>query len=199
MAGIEVVCGPMFSGKTAELQRRLRSARDDGRTVQACKPLLDDRFAAREIVSHDGGRLRAAPVTAAAEIVPLAEGVDVVGIDEVQFLDPEIVPVAEDLARGGTRVILAGLDRDFRGLPFGPLPALLAVADAVDTLHGVCRRCGGPATMTQRIVDGRPAPFEAPTVLVGGRERYEPRCRACHEPGRPTAGQPTVELSRSRR
>jgi thymidine kinase len=192
---IEVVCGPMFSGKSEELQRRLRRAEIAGQDVRIYKPRLDDRFDARDIVSHAGTRMPARAVTSAGEIVTAAEGADVVGIDEVQFFDDAIVDVAGALARDGARVILSGLDRDFRGLPFGPLPELLCLADFVDKLQAVCHRCGGPATLTQRLVDGAPAPFEMPTVLVGARDRYEARCRACYRPGRRAAALPGVRVA----
>ncbi len=193
---IEVVCGPMFSGKSEELQRRLRRAEIAGQDVRVFKPLLDDRFDAHDIVSHDGARMPAVAVAAAGEIVPAADGADVVGVDEVQFFDDPVVDVATALARGGARVVLSGLDRDFRGLPFGPMPALLCVADFVDKLQAVCHRCGGPATLTQRLVDGAPAPFEMPTVLVGARDQYEARCRGCYRVGRRPAALPGVRAPR---
>jgi thymidine kinase len=127
--------------------------------------------------------MRGAPVSSVSELVTRAQGFEVVGIDEVQFFEPSIVPAALELADRGTRVVAAGLDQDFRRLPFGPIPELLSHAEFVDKLQAVCHRCGGPATTTQRLVDGRPAPYSGETVVVGAAEQYEARCRDCHEPG----------------
>jgi thymidine kinase len=180
---LEVVCGPMFSGKSEEMIRRLRRAEIAGRQVVIFKPQIDDRFDALDVVSHAGVRMRAVPVSSVAELEALARGVEVVGIDEVQFFERGIVDVALALADGGSRVIAAGLDQDFRRLPFGPIPELLSHAEFVDKLQAVCNRCGGPATTTQRLVDGRPAPYSGETVVVGAAEQYEARCRECHEAG----------------
>jgi len=180
---LEVICGPMFSGKSEEMIRRLRRAEIAGQRVVIFKPLIDDRYDAADVVSHAGARMRAAPVSSVAEAVEHADGFDVVGIDEVQFFDSSIVQRALDLADRGVRVVVAGLDQDFRRLPFGPMPDLLSHAEFVDKLQAVCHRCGGPATTTQRLVDGRPAPYSGETVLVGAAEQYEARCRGCHEPG----------------
>jgi thymidine kinase len=136
------------------------------------------------VVSHAGARMRGVPVGSIGELVARAEGFEVVGIDEVQFFEPSIVDAALALADGGTRVIAAGLDQDFRRLPFGPMPELLARAELADKLQAVCHRCGGPASTTQRLVDGRPAPYSGETIVVGALDSYEARCRECHEPGR---------------
>ncbi|OFW75639.1 MAG: thymidine kinase [Actinobacteria bacterium RBG_16_68_12] len=180
---LEVICGPMFSGKSEEMIRRLRRAEIAGQSVVIFKPRIDDRYDAADVVSHAGARMRGVPVASVAEVVEHAQGFDVVGIDEVQFFEPSIVPLALDLADRGVRVVVAGLDQDFRRLPFGPIPELLSHAEFVDKLQAVCHRCGGPATTTQRLVDGRPAPYSGETVLVGAAEQYEARCRGCHEPG----------------
>jgi len=180
---LEVICGPMFSGKSEEMIRRLRRAEIAGQRVVIFKPRIDDRYDAADIVSHAGARMRAIPVSSVAEVVEHANGFDVVGIDEVQFFEPAIVSSALQLADRGVRVVVAGLDQDFRRLPFGPIPDLLSYAEFVDKLQAVCHRCGGPATTTQRLVDGRPAPYSGETVLVGAAEQYEARCRGCHEPG----------------
>ena len=178
---LEVVCGPMFSGKSEELIRRLRRAEIAGQRALIVKPRIDDRYDIGHVVSHAGAKMRAVAVTRAEEIPGLADGYDAVGIDEVQFFPPAIVGVIETLVTRGTRVVSAGLDQDFRGLAFGSLPELLCRAELVDKLQAVCHRCGGPATMTQRLVDGRPAPSDGETIVVGALEQYEARCRACHE------------------
>jgi len=180
---LEVICGPMFSGKSEEMIRRLRRAEIAGQRVVIFKPRIDDRFDATDVVSHAGARMRAVPVSSVAEMLSRAAGCDVVGIDEVQFFEPSVVSAALELADGGLRVVVAGLDQDFRRLPFGPMPQLLSHAEFVDKLQAVCHRCGGPATTTQRLLDGRPAPYAGETVLVGAAEQYEARCRGCHEPG----------------
>jgi thymidine kinase len=180
---LEVICGPMFSGKSEEMIRRLRRAEIAGQRVVIFKPRIDDRYDAADVVSHAGARMRAVPVLSALEITERAQGFDVVGIDEVQFLEPAVVGCALELADGGLRVVAAGLDQDFRRLPFGPMPELLSRAEFVDKLQAVCHRCGGPATTTQRLVDGRPAPYSGETVVVGAAEQYEARCRGCHEAG----------------
>jgi thymidine kinase len=173
----------MFSGKSEEMIRRLRRAEIAGQRVVIFKPRIDDRYDASDVVSHAGARMRAVAVSSVPELVSRTQGFDVVGVDEVQFLELSIVPATLELADRGVRVVAAGLDRDFRRLPFGPMPELLAHAEFVDKLQAVCHRCGGPATTTQRLVDGRPAPYSGETVLVGAAEQYEARCRDCHEPG----------------
>ena len=180
---LEVVCGPMFSGKSEELIRRLRRAEIAGRRALVVKPALDDRYEVGHVVSHAGAKLRAVAAESSADVPRLAAGYDAVGIDEVQFFDAAIVEAIETLVERGTRVVAAGLAQDFRGLPFGAMPTLLCVAEFVDKLEAVCHRCGGPATMTQRLVDGTPAPFGGATIQVGALDSYEARCRACFEPG----------------
>jgi thymidine kinase len=173
----------MFSGKSEELIRRLRRAEIARQRVLIVKPLIDDRFDAAQIVSHGGTRISAVTVESAREILALSLESDVVGIDEAQFFEPGFVEVVKELVRRPTRVVVAGLDRDFRGDPFGSMPTLLCIADGVDKLQAVCHRCGGAATLTQRLVDGRPAPFSDPTIQVGALGTYEARCSACYEPG----------------
>jgi thymidine kinase len=180
---LEVICGPMFSGKSEEMIRRLRRAEIAGQRVVIFKPRVDDRYDAADVVSHAGVRMSGVPVSSVGELLARVEGFEVVGIDEIQFFEPTIVPLVLDLADSGVRVVAAGLDQDFRRMPFGPLPALLAHAEFVDKLQAVCHRCGGPATTTQRLVDGRPAPYSGETVVVGAAEQYEARCRICHESG----------------
>ena len=180
---LEVVCGPMFSGKSEEMIRRLRRAEIAGQRIVIFKPRIDDRYDVADVVSHAGVRMRAVPVDSVPELVARAAGHDVVGIDEVQFFDRSVAEAALSLCDAGLRVVAAGLDQDFRRLPFGPIPELLAHAELVDKLQAVCHRCGGPATTTQRLVDGRPAPYGGDTIVVGAAEQYEARCRDCHEPG----------------
>ena len=178
-----MICGPMFSGKSEEMIRRLRRAEIAGQRVLIFKPQIDDRYGGADVVSHAGARMRAVPVSSVAELRARVQGSEVVGIDEAQFFEPELVAAALELADRGLRVVVAGLDQDFRRLPFGPMPELLAHAEFVDKLQAVCHRCGGPATTTQRLVDGAPAPYSGETVVVGAAEQYEARCRECHEPG----------------
>lgn len=184
---IEVICGSMFSGKTEELIRRVRRAQIAKQRVQVFKHALDDRYTVQSITSHNGAKIEAVPVTGGGEILRQVEpAAEVVAVDEVQFLDEAIAGVASSLARRGVRVILAGLDTNFRGEPFGPMPLLLALAEEVTKLQAICVRCGAPASRTQRLVDGRPAQYTDPVVLIGAQEAYEARCRRCHEvPGRP--------------
>ncbi len=176
---IEVVCGSMFSGKTEELMRRLRRARIARQHVESFTPALDTRYRAEEVVSHDENAMATTPVHTAAQILLLADEADVVGIDEAQFFDRELVRVCQELARQGTRVVVAGLDQDYRGRPFKPVPQLMAVAEYVTKLHAICMRCGAPANHSQRLAAG------TGRVLLGAQEAYEPRCRRCFEP--PTA------------
>ncbi|MBA2295552.1 MAG: thymidine kinase [Actinobacteria bacterium] len=180
---LEVICGPMFSGKSEEMMRRLRRAEIAGRRVVIFKPRIDDRYDTADIVSHAGARMRGVAVASVSELTASARAFEVVGIDEVQFFPSEVVAAVLALADAGVRVVAAGLDRDFRRLPFGPMPELLAHAEFVDKLQAVCHRCGGPATTTQRLVDGRPAPYSGETIIVGANEQYEARCRECHERG----------------
>ena len=180
---IELICGSMFSGKTEELLRRVRRAEIARQKVQLFKPFLDDRYGIARIASHNGmARENVVVVHTAAEILErLDPDTTVVAIDEVQFFDWTIADVCNELADRGIRVICAGLDMDFRGEPFGPVPLLMAQAEYVDKLHAICVRCGGEASRTQRIIDGRPASYDDPTILVGANEVYEARCRHCHE------------------
>lgn len=187
---IEVVAGCMFSGKSEELIRRLKRAQIAKQKVIALKSSLDDRYGLETITSHSGSKLESALVSSPSDVLRIAEEkqIEVVGIDEVQFFDVSIIAVAEYLAGKGVRVILAGLDQDFRGEPFGPIPGLLALAEDVMKLTAVCLVCGRPATRTQRIVNGRPARYDDPVVMVGAAESYEARCREHHVvPGRPEA------------
>jgi thymidine kinase len=181
---LEVVCGPMFSGKSEELIRRLRRAEIAGQKALIVKPLIDDRFDLGHVVSHAGAKMRAVTASSGAEVTKLASGYDAVGIDEVQFFDEGIVDSITALVERGARVVAAGLAQDFRGEPFGSMPTLLCVAEFVDKLEAVCHRCGGPATLTQRLVDGQPAPYGGATVQIGALDSYEARCRACYAPGR---------------
>jgi thymidine kinase len=182
---LEVVCGPMFSGKSEELIRRLRRAEIAGQRALIAKPRIDDRYDIGHVVSHAGAKMRAVAVSRPEDIPGLADGYDVIGIDEVQFFASQIVFVIDVLVARGTRVVAAGLDQDFRGRPFGSLPELLCRAELVDKLQAVCHRCGGPATMTQRLVDGYPAAADGATIVVGALDSYEARCRTCHEIAEP--------------
>lgn len=180
---IEVVSGVMFSGKSEELLRRVRRAALARKRVQVFKSHLDERYGGLQVVStHDGGRIESEPISSSMELMErVRPDTEVVAIDEIQFLDAGVVAVANSLADRGVRVICAGTDMDFRGLPFGPIGALLAVAEKVDKLQAICVRCGQLATRNQRLINGEPAPAEGPTIQVGGLESYEARCRSCHE------------------
>ena len=180
---IEVISGVMFSGKSEELIRRVRRAVIARNKVQVFKSHLDERYAGLySVSSHDGTIVEAEPIKDSREIIEhLRPDTAVVAVDEAQFLDEGIVTVANALADGGVRVILSGLDTDFRAEPFGAMPALMAAAEIVDKLHAICVVCGGPATRNQRLVNGKPAPYDSPQILVGGRDSYEARCRHCHE------------------
>jgi len=179
---IEVIGGVMFSGKTEELVRRVRRAMIARKRVQVFKSHLDSRYAGVfSVSSHDGRSVEAIPIDSSTQIAQRVDPTShVIAIDEAQFLDEGIIEVASSLAHRGRRVILAGLDTDFRGLPFGPMPQLMAVAELVDKLHAICVLCGAPATRTQRLIEGQPATWDSATIMVGGREAYEARCRACH-------------------
>lgn len=179
---IEVVCGSMFSGKTDELIRRLVRATIAKQKVQVFKPSIDIRYAVEKIASHAGSQYDALPVSDAAEIRErLDSDTTVVGIDEAQFFDPPIAEITQELANRGLRVIVAGLDMDFRGEPFGPMPLILAKAEHVDKLHAICMVCGDEASRTQRLVNGEPARYDDPVVIVGASELYEARCRKHHK------------------
>ena len=180
---LEVIAGPMFSGKSEELIRRVKRVLIAGQKVRVFKPRLDDRYHASDVVSHDGERVRAEPVAGSSEMQSRLQGEDVqvVAVDEAQFFDDGLPELLEELAANGVRVIVAGLDMDFRGEPFGVMPTLMARAEFVEKLSAVCVRCGRAATRTQRLVNGKPARYDEPVILVGASEAYEPRCRACHE------------------
>lgn len=183
---LEVVCGSMFSGKSEELIRRVRRASYGKQKVQVFKPALDNRYSSEEVVSHNGTKVIAKPVKTSVEIMDHVDfDTDVVAIDEVQFFDEMIISVVQALANQGVRVIVAGLDQDFRGEPFGPVPNLMALAETVTKFQAICLSCGSPASRTQRLIDGKPANYDDPIILVGASESYEPRCRHCHEvPGK---------------
>ncbi|MEI8132817.1 MAG: thymidine kinase [Leptolinea sp.] len=182
IGSLEVVCGSMFCGKTDELIRRLRRAVIARKKLQVFKPAIDMRYSVEKINSHAGTAFDAIPIATAREILSLLEpDVTVVGIDEAQFLDDGILEVVEELIRRGIRVIVAGLDTDFRAEPFGCMPVLMAKAERVDKLQAICMVCSEPASRTQRLVNGKPARYSDPVVIVGAAEMYEARCRADHE------------------
>ncbi|GGE28558.1 thymidine kinase [Pullulanibacillus camelliae] len=194
---IECVCGSMFSGKSEELIRRVRRATYAKLHVQVFKPVIDDRYSKEEVVSHDGKSVHAKPIERAEEILDLLEPeTEVVAIDEVQFFEDTVVNIACFLANKGLRVIVAGLDMDFRGEPFPPVPNLMAVSETVTKLNAICAVCGAPASRTQRLINGKPACYDDPIIMVGASESYEPRCRHCHEvPGSPNALQGIMTVS----
>jgi thymidine kinase len=178
---IEVICGCMFSGKSEELIRRLRRAVIARQCVQVFKPKIDDRYAIDQVRSHTGNGFDAIPLSSSAEVLAqVRPDTTVVGIDEAQFFDTELPHVVAKLADAGKRVICAGLDLDFRGEPFGPMPRLLAIAERVDKLTAICVVSGEPATRTQRIINGNPASYHDPVILVGATESYEARSRHHH-------------------
>jgi len=187
---IELICGSMFSGKTEELIRRVRRAKIARQHVQVFKPALDTRYTIEAVTSHNGLGVEAVPVQSASEIEKLLQPeTNVVAIDEAQFFGWDIIEVCQKLADRGIRVIVAGLDMDFRGEPFGPMPVLMAQAEHVEKLQAICVVCGGPASRTQRLINGQPAAYDDPIILVGGSESYEARCRRCHQvPRRNVAG-----------
>jgi thymidine kinase len=179
---IEVVCGSMFSGKTDELIRRLVRATIAKQKVQVFKPAIDIRYAVEKVTSHAGSDYDASPVKSAADIRDRIDpDTTVVAIDEAQFFDAEIIQIVDELAARDIRVLVAGLDTDFRGEPFGPMPILMSRAERVDKLHAICMVCGDEASRTQRLVNGKPAHFDDPVVIVGASELYEARCRLHHE------------------
>lgn len=171
---IEVVCGSMFSGKTEELIRRMRRAEFARQKVEIFKPAIDTRYSDEDVVSHDKHAIHSTPVGSSAQILLMADDIDVVGIDEAQFFDDGIVDVCNQLAYNGVRVIVAGLDMDFKGVPFGPMPALCAIADDVTKVHAICVRCGKLAYVSHRIVAGDRQ------VMLGETAEYEPLCRECY-------------------
>ncbi|MDF2607342.1 MAG: tdk [Bacillales bacterium] len=179
---VELICGSMFSGKSEELIRRVRRTQFAKQKVITFKPQIDNRYSESEVVSHNGTSVNAVAVSSSDEILDkVTLEYDVVAIDEVQFFDSGIVDVVQHLANKGFRVIIAGLDQDFRGEPFGQIPNLMSIAEVVTKLQAVCSRCGAPASRTQRLIDGIPAHYEDPIILVGASDSYEPRCRHCHD------------------
>lgn len=179
---VEVICGPMFSGKTEEIIRRIRRLEYAKKNVLVFKPVIDNRYSVDEIVSHNKTKAKSINISEAKEILDFVqEDTHSVVIDEAQFLDPMIVPVAQHLADRGIRVIIGGLDTDFRGEPFGPMPELLSIAEFVTKLTAICVKSGQPATRTQRLINGKPTSYHDPVVLVGASESYEPRARDYHE------------------
>lgn len=179
---VELICGSMFSGKTEEMIRRLRRAIIARQKVQVFKPVIDTRYNSSKVTSHAGLDFEAIPIERSSDILThLKEDTTVVGIDEAQFFDENIVKVIEGLAGRNIRVLVTGLDMDFRGEPFGCIPELLSRADKIDKLQAICMKCGGAANRTQRLVDGKPAHYNDPIVIVGASEMYEARCRAHHE------------------
>lgn len=171
---IEVVCGSMFSGKTEELIRRMRRAQFAKQRVVIFKPRIDVRYSEEDVVSHDRNAIPSTPIDSSASILLLASDIDVVGIDEAQFLDDQLPEVCNELANRGIRVIIAGLDMDFKGVPFGPMPALCAIADDVTKVHAICVRCGSLAYVSHRLVENDKR------VLLGETQEYEPLCRQCY-------------------
>ena len=172
---IEVVCGSMFSGKTEELIRRMKRAVFAHQKVEIFKPAIDTRYSDEDVVSHDSNSIRSTPVESSASILLLSSDIDVVGIDEAQFLDDGLVDVCNQLANRGVRVIIAGLDMDFKVVPFGPIPALCAIADDVTKVHAICVKCGNLAYLSHRIVSGDKR------VMLGEQTEYEPLCRECYQ------------------
>ena len=190
---IEVISGCMFAGKTEELIRRIKTLQYGKKKIKVFKPRIDNRYAIDEIASHSGYKVSCICIDKATDILKyLEDDIDVICVDEVQFLEKEIVDICDALADKGIRVIVAGLDRDFKGNAFGSMPELLIRAEFVTKLRAVCNKCGSPATRTQRIVNGLPASYNDPIILVGAIESYEPRCRHCHE----VLGAPKISLKK---
>ncbi len=178
---IEVICGSMFSGKSEELIRRVHRVQIARKKVQVFKPTVDSRFAVQYIYSHNGSKIEAINIGKPKELlIKLDPDTEVIAIDEAQFYSDDIISICQKLADQGKRVIIAGLDQDFRGEPFGPTPKLLAIAEYIDKLQAICMVCGNPASRTQRLVNGEPAKYSDPTILIGAKESYEARCRKCH-------------------
>lgn len=172
---IEVICGSMFSGKTEELIRRMKRAKFAKQRVEIFKPAMDVRYSAEDVVSHDQNTIPSTPIDTSSSILLLASNIDVVGIDEAQFLDQGLIDVCNQLANKGVRVIVAGLDMDFQGKPFGPIPGLCAIADEVVKVHAICVKCGALAYISHRLVDNDKR------VLLGEKQTYEPLCRECYQ------------------
>lgn len=181
-AQLEVICGPMFSGKSEELIRRLRRAKIARQRVATFKHALDNRHMVECVVSHNGTSMEAHPIGNEEKILEISKQhqITVVGIDEAQFFSPALVPIVCQLLEQGCRVIIAGLDRDFRGLPFGSMPILLAIADKITKLQAICTECGTDAPLTQRLVNNQPAKHDDPIILIGAQESYQARCRQCY-------------------
>jgi len=178
---VEVICGSMFCGKSEELIRRVHRVQIARKKVQVFKPTIDNRFAIQYIYSHNGSKIEAISINQPEELLEkLEKDTEVIAIDEAQFYNDDIVSICQKLADKGKRVIIAGLDQDFRGEPFGPMPKLLAIAEYIDKLQAICMVCGNPASRTQRLVNKKPAKYSDPTILVGAKESYEARCRKCH-------------------
>jgi len=178
---IEVICGSMFSGKSEELIRRVHRVQIAKKKVQVFKPTIDTRYSIQYIYSHNGTKIEAINISNSKELLEKTEpDTEVVAIDEAQFYDKGIVTICQKLADQGRRVMVAGLDQDFRGEPFGPIPELLAVAEYIDKLQAICMICGSPASRAQRLVNGKPAKYSDPIILIGAKETYEARCRKCH-------------------
>lgn len=172
---IEVICGSMFSGKTEELIRRLKRAKFARQRIEIFKPAIDTRYSEEEVVSHEGNSITSTPIDTAASILLFTPEIDVVGIDEAQFFDNGLIEVCNELANRGVRVIVAGLDMDFKGIPFGPMPGLCAIADEVSKVHAICVKCGRLASFSHRTVKNDKR------VLLGETEQYEPLCRVCYQ------------------
>lgn len=198
---VELICGSMFSGKSEELIRRVRRATYANLTVRVFKPSLDDRYEKEAVVSHNGTSIIARPIKDVADLLDhINEHVDIVGIDEAQFFDASIVTIVEQLADAGIRVVVAGLDTDFRGEPFGSMPQLMALSESVTKLNAICPICGSPASRTQRLINGQPASYDDPIILVGASESYEPRCRHHHEvPNKPNKATTNICLTKMSR
>lgn len=179
---LEVICGPMFSGKSEELIRRLRRAKIAQQSVITFKPQIDNRYGLEYVVSHNGSKVDAKPLENVFDIISIVKENDatVIGIDEAQFFAPELISVVCQLIHDKKRIIVAGLDLDFRGAPFGCMPALLAIADKVTKLHAICTECGHDAHFSQRLVNGNPAKYDDPIVMIGAQEAYQARCRGCY-------------------
>jgi thymidine kinase len=173
---IEVICGSMFSGKTEELIRRLKRAKIANQNVEIIKPIIDNRYSENDIVSHDKNRIESRSIQNSEEIYSIVKDCQVIGIDEVQFFDNGIIEACRNLANQGVRVIVAGLDKDYRGVPFEPMPQLLCEAEYITKTLAICMQCGGPANFTQRITKS------SERVLLGAKDKYEARCRTCFEP-----------------
>jgi len=174
---IEVICGSMFSGKTEELIRRLKRAKIANQKVEIFKPRVDTRYDEAKVVSHDANSILSTPVESSTKILDLVEGVNVVGIDEAQFFDENLPEICQQLALKGVRVIVAGLDMDYKGQPFGPMPDLLAVSEYITKVHAICQHCGNLATHSYRLS------LDSDQVVLGEKDTYEPRCRTCYEMG----------------